>query len=398
MAESAHLPSEEQLARAATILNNGKKTAILAGRGALGAGHEVETVAERLGAPVIKPLLGKGVLPDRHPLTTGGIGLLGTKPSQEALEECDTLLIVGSSFPYIEYYPEPGTAKCVQIELDPKRVALRCPVDAALVGDSARVLRALLPRLNYHDDRRFLKKAQTGMKEWSDLMLERGTCSDKPMKPQVVAHELNQILSDDAIVATDAGTITTWAARHIDMRGEMMFSCSGNLATMACGLPYANAAAVASPGRQVVAFVGDGGLTMLIGELATAVKYALDVKIVVIKNNTLGQIKWEQMVFLGNPEYVCDLQPVDFAAAARAFGAQGFTVDDPARCGDVLRQAFAMPGPVVIEAVVDPHEPPAPPKVTIRQAARFAEALARGTPNARKIALTVASDTVREMI
>jgi pyruvate dehydrogenase (quinone)/pyruvate oxidase len=398
MAESAHLPSEEQLARAATILNNGKKTAILAGRGALGAGHEVETVAERLGAPVIKPLLGKGVLPDRHPLTTGGIGLLGTKPSQEALEECDTLLIVGSSFPYIEYYPEPGTAKCVQIELDPKRVALRCPVDAALVGDSARVLRALLPRLNYHDDRRFLKKAQTGMKEWRDLMLERGTCSDKPMKPQVVAHELNQILSDDAIVATDAGTITTWAARHIDMRGEMMFSCSGNLATMACGLPYANAAAVAFPGRQVVAFVGDGGLTMLIGELATAVKYALDVKIVVIKNNTLGQIKWEQMVFLGNPEYVCDLQPVDFAAAARAFGAQGFTVDDPARCGDVLRQAFAMPGPVVIEAVVDPHEPPAPPKVTIRQAARFAEALARGTPNARKIALTVASDTVREMI
>jgi pyruvate dehydrogenase (quinone)/pyruvate oxidase len=398
MAESAHLPSEEQLARAATILNHGKKIAILAGRGALGAGHEVETVAERLGAPVIKPLLGKAVLPDRHPLTTGGIGLLGTRPSQEALEECDTLLIVGSSFPYIEYYPEPGTAKCVQIELDPKRIALRCPVDAALVGDSARVLRALLPRLDYHDDRRFLNKAQTGMKEWRELMVERATRSDKPMKPQVVAHELNGILSDDAIVATDSGTITTWAARHIDMRGEMMFSCSGNLATMACGLPYANAAAVAFPGRQVVAFVGDGGLTMLIGELATAVKYRLDVKIVVIKNNTLGQIKWEQMVFLGNPEYVCDLQPVDFAAAAQAFGAQGFTVDDPARCGDVLRQAFATPGPVVVEAVVDPHEPPAPPKVTMRQAAHFAEALARGTPNARKIALTVASDTVREMI
>ena len=398
MAESAHLPSEEQLARAATILNHGKKIAILAGRGALGAGHEVATIAERLGAPVIKPLLGKAVLPDRHPLTTGGIGLLGTRPSQEALEECDTLLIVGSSFPYIEYYPEPGTAKCVQIELDPKRIALRCPVDAALVGDSARVLRALLPRLDYHDDRRFLNKAQAGMKEWRDLMLERATRSDKPMKPQVVAHELNQILSDDAIVATDSGTITTWAARHIDMRGEMMFSCSGNLATMACALPYANAAAVAFPGRQVVAFVGDGGLTMLIGELATAVKYGLDVKIIVIKNDTLGQIKWEQMVFLGNPEYVCDLQPVDFAAAARAFGAAGFTADDPARCGDVLRQAFATPGPVVIEAVVDPHEPPTPPKVTMRQATHFAEALARGTPNARKIALTVASDTVREMI
>jgi pyruvate dehydrogenase (quinone)/pyruvate oxidase len=398
MAEGAHAPSEDQLARAAAILKEGKKIVVLAGQGALNARDEIIAVAERLGAPIVKPLLGKGVVPDQHPLTTGGIGLLGTRPSQEALERCDTLLIVGSSFPYIEYYPKPGKAKCVQIELDPKRVSLRYPVDAALVGDSARVLRMLLPRLDYHQDRSFLEQAQKGMQEWRELMHERGTRTDTPMKPQVVAHELNKLLSDDAILATDSGTITTWIARHVDIRGNMMFSCSGNLATMACGLPYANAAAVAYPGRQVVAFVGDGGLSMLICELATAVKYGLDVKIVVIKNNTLGQIKWEQMVFLGNPEYVCELQPIDFAAVARGFGVTAFTIDDPATCGDILRQALATPGPVLVEAVVDPHEPPMPPKVDLKQAAKFAQSLASGTPNASKIALTVASNTVREII
>src|SRR6185437_5898464 len=240
-------------------------------------------------APVIKPLLGKAVLPDDDPHCTGGTGLLGTRPSQEALENCDTLLIVGSSFPYIEFYPKPGKAKAVQIELDPKRVALRYPVDAALVGDSRRVLSLLLPRLNYHEDRSFLKKAQEGMGKWRELMTERATRMDVPMRPQVVAYELNKLLNDDAIIATDSGTITSWAARYLDIRGNMMFSCSGNLATMACGLPYANAAALAYPGRQVVAFVGDCGFTMLMGELATAMKYGLDVKIVVIKNNVLGQ-------------------------------------------------------------------------------------------------------------
>jgi pyruvate dehydrogenase (quinone)/pyruvate oxidase len=236
------------------------------------------------------------------------------------------------------------------------------------------------------------------MKEWNELMVERGTRKDKPMKPQVVAHELNKLLADDAIVATDSGTVTTWIARHLMIRGDMMFSCSGNLATMACGLPYAIAAAVAYPGRQVVAFVGDGALTMLMGELATCVKYGLDVKIVVIKNNSLGQIKWEQMVFLGNPEYVCDLQPIDFAAVARGFGAQSFTIEDPQDCGDILRRAMTTPGPVLVEAVVDPNEPPMPPKVTLKQATHFAESLARGTPEAGKIALTVASDTVREIV
>jgi pyruvate dehydrogenase (quinone)/pyruvate oxidase len=398
MAESAYTPSEAQLGHAADILNEGKKIVILAGRGALGARRELTALAERLGAPVVKPLLGKGVLPDDDPHTTGGIGLLGTRPSQQAMENCDTLLIVGSSFPYIEYYPKPGSAKCVQIELDPKRVSLRYPVDVALVGDAASVLRTLMRRIDHHQDRSFLEQAQAGMKDWRKLMQERAARTDKPMKPQVVAQALDELLSDDAIIATDSGTITTWAARHIRMRGDMMFSCSGNLATMACGLPYANAAAVAYPGRQVVAFVGDGGFTMLMGELATAVKYGLDVKIVVIKNNTLGQIKWEQMVFLGNPEYVCELQPIDFAAVAEGFGARGFTIDDPATCGDILRKALATPGPVVIQAVVDPHEPPMPPTISVKQTAHFAEALARGTPNAGKIALTVMGDKVREII
>jgi pyruvate dehydrogenase (quinone)/pyruvate oxidase len=398
MAESAHAPTDDQVARAAAILNEGKKIAILAGRGALHAGNEVIAIAERLGAPIVKPLLGKGVVPDGHPLTTGGIGLLGTKPSQDALENCDTLLIVGSSFPYIEYYPAPGQAKCVQIEIDPKRMSLRYPVDAALVGDSARVLRTLLPRLDHHQDRSYLQSAQQGMKEWRELMHERGTRADSPMKPEVVAHELNKLLSDDCILVTDSGTVTTWIARHADIRGNMMFSCSGNLATMACGLPYANAAAIAHPGRQVVAFVGDGALSMLMCELATAVKYGLDIKIIVIKNNTLGQIKWEQMVFLGNPEYVCELQPIDFAAVARGFGVKSFTIEDPKRCAETLRQAMATSGPVLVEAVVDPHEPPMPPTVSAKQAAHFAKSLASGTPNSGKIALTVASNTVRELI
>jgi pyruvate dehydrogenase (quinone)/pyruvate oxidase len=398
MARSAQMPSDAALARAAEILNAGKKTVILAGRGALDAGPQVLAVAEKLNAPVVKPLLGKGAIPDDSPYSTGGIGLLGTRPSQEALESCDTLLIAGSSFPYIEFYPKPGAAKAVQIEIDPKRVGLRYPVDVGLVGDTECTLSALLPRLKTRKDRSFLEAAQSGMKDWNALMTERGTRTDSPMKPQVVAHELNKLLTDDAIIATDSGTITTWAARHLTMRGSRMFSCSGNLATMACGLPYAIAAAVAYPERQVIAFVGDGGLTMLMGELATCAKYKLNVKVIVIKNNALGQIKWEQMVFLGNPEFVCELQPIDFAAVARGCGVTAFTVDDPTKCAAVLKQALTVPGPALVEAIVDPHEPPMPPKVTAKQMAHFSESLARGTPAAGKIAWTVASDVVREIV
>jgi pyruvate dehydrogenase (quinone) len=398
MARGGQLPDEEQLHQAAEILNRGEKVCILAGQGALGARAELEEAAELLAAPVGKPLLGKAAIADDSPYSTGGVGLLGTRPSQEMLETCDTLLIVGSTFPYIEYYPEPGKARAVQIDIDPKRIGLRYPVEAGLIGDSARVLKALLPHLKRKENRAFLDQARQGMSEWNDLMLQRGTRRDMPMKPQVVTHELDKLLADDAIVATDSGTITTWAARHITMRGERMFSCSGLLASMGCALPYAIAAALAYPGRQVVAVVGDGGLAMLMGELVTLRKYTLGVKVVVMKNNTLGQIKWEQMVFLGDPEYGCELEPIDFAKVAEACGLRGVTIHDPERCAEQLTDALARPGPCVIEALIDPHEPPWPPKIDAKQALHLAESLAKGTPNSTKIALTLASDVVRELV
>jgi pyruvate dehydrogenase (quinone)/pyruvate oxidase len=397
-ARGARLPAEADLRRAAEILDAGTKVVILAGRGALDATDELERAADVLGAPIVKALLGKAAVPDDSPYTTGGIGLLGTRPSQEALEDCDTLLMVGTSFPYIEYYPRPGHARGVQIELDPMRIGLRYPVDVGLVGDSGRTLAALLPLLRRKTDRRFLERAQKGMRDWNALMDERASRSDTPMKPQVVAAELGRRLRDDAIVACDSGTITTWWARHIPARRGQMHAVSGNLASMANAFPYAIAAQVAYPERQVVAFVGDGGLSMLMAELATCVKYRLPVKVVVVKNNTLGQIKWEQMVFLGNPEYGCELQPIDFAKVAEACGAAGFTLERPEDCGAVLERALATPGPVVVQAVVDPFEPPLPAKITLEQAKKFAASLVRGEPNRDKIALTVLGDRVRELV
>lgn len=397
-ATSAALPRPDDLRKAAELLNSGKKVAILAGRGALDAGDQLEKAAELLGAPIVKALLGKACVPDDSPYTTGGIGLLGTEPSQDALEECDTLLIAGTSFPYIEFYPKPGEARAVQIDVDAARIGLRYPVEVGLVGDTAATLDALLPLLTRHEDRRFLEKAQDGMKSWREVLTGRAARQDTPMKPQVVAHELGMRLRDDAIVFADSGTIATWAARYIDIRRGQMFSLSGNLATMANGLPYAIAAQVAYPNRQVVALVGDGGFSMLMADFATAVKYDLPIKIVIVKNNTLGQIKWEQMVFLGNPEYGVSLTPIDFAAFARACGGSGFKIENPAQCGDQMQEALNTAGPVLIEAVVDPFEPPTPPKITGEQTLHFFESLARGEPNRGKIALTAVSDKVRELI
>jgi pyruvate dehydrogenase (quinone) len=397
-ADGAMLADPNDLAEAAKILNEGNKIAILAGRGALHATRELEQTAELLGAPIVKALLGKGAVPDDSPYTTGTIGLLGTRPSQEALEECDTLLMVGSSFPYIEYLPRPGQARGVQIELDPKRIGLRFPVEVGLVGDSRRVLRELLPRLQRKENRSFLEKAQTGMKEWDKTMEDRATRRDVPMKPQVIAHELGKRLRDDALVCCDSGTIATWWARHIPVRRGQMHSLSGNLATMANGLPYALAAQVAYPDRQCVAFVGDGGFSMLMADFVTAVKYQLPIKVVIVKNSTLGQIKWEQMVFLGNPEYGVELQPIDFAAVAHACGGAGFTAEDPADCGRIVEEFLNVPGPALLQAVVDPLEPPLPAKITADQALKFAESLARGEPNRAKIALTSLSEKVRELV
>lgn len=395
---SARLPETADLEKAAAILNAGRRIAILAGRGALGAADELEQLADTLGAPIAKALLGKAAVPDDSPYTTGSIGLLGTKPSQEVMESCDTLLLVGTSFPYIEFLPQPGQARGVQIDTDPSRIGLRYPVEAGLVGDCREAIRALLPRLNRREDRSFLARAQAGMREWRRLLDERGTTRDRPMKPWVVAWELGRRLADTAIVCGDSGTVATWFARQLPAKRGQMYSLSGTLASMANGLPYANAAQLAYPDRQVVALVGDGGFSMLMGELATAVKYQLPVKIVVMKNDTLGMIKWEQMVFEGNPEYGCELQPIDFAAVARGFGASAVTIEDPERCGPLLDSALSTPGPVVIEAVIDPFVPPMPPKITVEQATQFAKSLLKGEPNREQIAWTVLRDKVREMI
>jgi pyruvate dehydrogenase (quinone)/pyruvate oxidase len=392
------IPPTVDLKLAAALLNDGKRIAIMAGRGALRASHELELTAAMLGAPVIKPLLGKGSMADDSAYTTGGVGLLGTKPSQDALENCDTLLIVGSSFPYIEFYPKPGQARCVQIELDPKRIGLRYPADVGLIGDAARTLRALLPLLENHADRSFLEKAQAGMREWRQNLLTQATAEGKPMKPQAVVHQLDRHLAENAIISLDSGTVTQWGARFINIKGSQMLSVSGTLASMGCALPYTIAAQIAHPERQCVALCGDGGFTMTMGELATAVKYKLPIKVVILNNSSLGMIKWEQMVFLGNPEYGCELQKIDFAAFARACGAEGFSVDDPADLPRVLDDAMAIDGPVVIDATVDTNEPPMPPKVTKDQAMHFAQALLKGEPNREKIALTVLSDKVRQMI
>jgi pyruvate dehydrogenase (quinone) len=397
-AQYTAVPSDPELMRAAKILNSGGKIVILAGRGALGATDELELLAERLSAPIVKALLGKTAVPDDSPYTTGGLGLLGTRPSQDALEECDTLLIAGSSFPYIEFYPAPNQARAVQIDIDPTRIGLRYPVEVGLAGDTRGTLQKLLPLLKENKSRGFLRKAQKGMDEWRTLMEGRAMRMSRPMKPQVIAWELGKRLSENAIVSSDSGTITTWFARHIPAKRGQMHSLSGTLATMANGLPYAIAAQVAYPDRQCVAFVGDGGFTMLMGEFATAVKYKLPIKVVVIKNNSLGQIKWEQMVFLGNPEYGCELHPIDFAAFARACGATGFTIDDPENCGMIVEQALVEPGPVLIEAVVDQFEPPMPPKVTAKQALHMAESLVRGEPHRARIAMTIAADKVKELI
>ena len=398
-ANSARLPNEADLRRAADILNQGKKVVILAGQGALDATDALEQAADKLGAPIVKALLGKAAVPDESPFTTGGIGLLGTKPSQEAMENCDTLLMVGSSFPYIEFLPKPDQAKSVQIDLDPIKIGLRYPIEVGLVGDSRRSLEALLPLLERKKDRSFFEKAQKGKKDWEELMQKRAGNMEKPMKPQVIAHELGKRLRTDAIVSSDSGTITTWWARQIPARRGQMYSCSGTLATMACGLPYTIAAQLAHPERQCVAFVGDGGFSMLMAELVTAVKYKLPIIVVIIKNNTLGQIKWEQMVFLGNPEYGVDLQPIDFVKYAEACGATGYRIDDPKECSATLDRALAkVTGPVVIEAVVDPFEAPMPAKVTFEQATKFAESLLRGEPNREKIIATQISDRVRELV
>ncbi len=391
------LPDEAELARAAEILNGARKVAVLVGRGALGARDELGRTLDLLAAPVAKALLGKAVLPDDHPHTTGGIGILGTRPSQEIMEQCDALLIVGSTFPYIEYYPKPGRAKVVQIDCDAQRIGLRTPVEAGLVGDAAESLRLLNERLTRKTDRGFLEAAQKNMADWRRMMAEQERRAGTPLKPAMIARAFGRRLAPNTVLATDSGQNTELAARHIDLGPGNAFALSGALASMASGLPYAIAAGIAFPGRPIAAVVGDGGLAMQLGEFSTAVRYGIDLKLLVIKNNMLNQIAWEQMMFLGNPQFACELAPIDFALAADAMGGIGYSVSAPEQVEAVLDEAFSAVGPVIIEAVVDQYEPMLPPKVPKDYRKKFDKALPE-TPGHEQIEANVAQEPLATMM
>jgi pyruvate dehydrogenase (quinone) len=393
------IPSRSLIERAAQILNTGNRVVILVGQGALGAGEEIVAVAEKLAAPIVKALLGKAVIPDDNPYTTGGIGLLGTTPSSDAMSEADTLFMIGTSFPYIEYLPKPGQARGIQIDIKPEKIGLRYPVEIGLVGDSKLILLALLPLLNQKDNLEFLKSKQHAMKNWNRLLEEKSTRADKPIKPQVIAKAVSDELDDNAIISVDCGTNTSWAARYINIRKGMKFSVSGTLSSMANGLPYAIAAQIAFPQRQSIAFVGDGGLTMLMGEFATAVQYNLPIKVIVIKNNTLGMIRWEQMGFLGNPEFGVEFTAIDWVKFAEACGGKGYSIKEPNEVKSKLHQAMKEERkPTIIEAYVDPFEPPMPPKVEMSFVNNLAASFARGQPYAGRIGLTLFRNKVHEVL
>ncbi|AYM66008.1 pyruvate oxidase [Agrobacterium fabrum] len=390
-------PDEAELENAAAILKEASNVAILVGRGALHARAELEKTADLLGAPVAKALLGKAVLSDDHPYTTGGIGILGTLPSQEIMEQCDALLIVGSTFPYIEYYPKPGQARCVQIDRDAQRIGLRCPVEAGLVGDAAVSLKLLNQKLERKPDRSFLDHARQGMVRWRKMMRQAEARDDVPLKPQRIVKAFGNRMPDNAILTTDSGQNTELAARHINMKTGQAFAVSGSLASMACGLPYAIAAGIAFPGRPIFAVVGDGGFAMQLGEFSTAVRNKIPLRMLVIKNGMLNQIAWEQMMFLGNPQFACELQPIDFALAAKAMGGVGYHISRPEEIDGVLDAAFAVEGPVIIEAVVDAYEPMMPPRMPEAYRRNMRKALTE-TPERQKIEANLDQQPLKTMM
>ncbi|MDW0205067.1 MAG: thiamine pyrophosphate-binding protein [Nitrososphaeraceae archaeon] len=393
--------------KAAEILNNGKKIIILVGQGALNASEEVITAAQKLNAPIIKAMLGKAVVPDDHPYTLGGIGFLGTEPSSDAMAESDTLFMIGTSFPYIEYLPRPGQAAGIQIDIKPEKIGLRYPVKIGLIGDSKQVLSQLNPLLR---DRRttnidndpsleFLKSKQQAMKKWNEILTEQSNRVDEPVKPQVVAAAVSEELDDDAIISVDSGVNTCWAARFLKIKSGMKFSGSGSLATMGCGVPYAIAAQIAYPERQSIAFVGDGGFTMLMSEFATAVQYQLPIKVIVLNNKILGMIRWEQMAFLGNPEYGIEFSQIDFVKIAEACGGKGFSVTKMKEVKPVIHEALMEKKvPVIVDAHVDPFEAPLPPKISMEFVRNIAKAFTKGQPYAKEIGLTLSIDQLHEKL
>jgi len=387
------IPQNRDLKRAADVLNAGQKVAMLVGAGALRAAKEVAEVADLLGAGVAKALLGKAVLPDHHLWVTGSIGLLGTKPSWDLMMECDTLLMVGSSFPYSEFLPKEGQARGVQIDIDGRMLSLRYPMEVNLCGDSAETLRALVPLLVRKTDRSWREKVEKGMGDWWKLMDERARVAANPINPQLMFTELSKRLPENAILASDSGSAANWYARDIKIREGMMASLSGNLATMGPGVPYAIAAKFAFPDRPVFALVGDGAMQMNgINELITISKYWKEwpdprFYVLVLNNRDLNQVTWELRAMAGSPNVPSTQTLPDFSYAhyAEQLGLAGIRVDKAAGVGAAWETALKSNRPVVIEAMVDPDVPPLPPHITLEQAKSFTEALLKGDPDARGI-------------
>jgi pyruvate dehydrogenase (quinone) len=400
------VPEDEDLDRAASVLNAGTKVAMLVGQGALHASDEVTQVAEVLGAGVAKALLGKAVLPDDLPFVTGSIGLLGTKPSWDLMMECDTLLMVGSSFPYSEFLPEEGQARGVQIDLDGKMLGIRYPMEVNLVGDSAETLRALLPRLERKEDRSWREKIEGEVAEWWNLIEHRAQLSADPINPQLVFHELSKRLPEGAILASDSGSAANWYARDVKLRKGMMASLSGTLATMGPGVPYSIAAKFAHPQRPVIALVGDGAMQMNgINELITIAKYRHQwpdqrLIVMVLNNRDLNQVTWEQRAMEGNPKFEGsqDLPDFPYARYAELVGLKGIRVETPDQVGPAWDEALNADRPVVYEAMTDPEVPPLPPHITIEQAKALSSALLAGDPNASRIVRQSFSQKVQEFL
>jgi pyruvate dehydrogenase (quinone) len=392
-------PRDEDVQRLADFLNEGEKIAILAGAGALRAREELLTLAETLAAPIVKTLPGKAAVPDDSPFTTGGIGLLGTKPSEELMEEIDTLLMVGTNFPYTQHLPAPGKARVAQIEADPSRAGARVPTELPVVGDAKETLSALLPLLKHRGGQsHFLAKYQKEMERWRASMASLNDPERDPIAPQYVMGLIDELAAADAVLTCDSGTVATWAARYWTIRAGRQFYLSGNLATMAPGLPYAIGIQHAFPERQVIAYIGDGGFAMLMAEFLTAIQHKLPVKVVINNNNSLGQILWEQMV-LGYPEHgVRYPEPfVNYAALASANGALGIKVEHPGDVRDAVSRALVHDGPAIVDVNVNPDEPPLPGKVEYSQAKKFAEAFLKGQPRKATIATTLFQDKISQL-
>ena len=383
------VPPEDELRRAAAVLNEGSRVAMLVGQGALDAADEVVETAELLGAGVAKALLGKAVLPDDLPFVTGSIGLLGTRPSWDLMTGCDTLLMVGSSFPYSEFLPEEGAARGVQIDIDGRMIGIRYPMEVNLVGDSKTTLRALIPYLERKDDRSWQEEIAANVQEWWRLIEDRAHQDAEPLNPQLVFSELSPRLPDRCILAADSGSSANWFARDLKLRAEMSATLSGNLATMGCGVPYAIAAKFAHPDRPAIALVGDGAFQMNgMNELITIAKYWRrweDPRLVVLvlHNGDLNQVTWEQRVLEGDPRYPVSQDVPDFpyAGFAEMLGLGSVRVDAAEDVGAAWDEALAADRPFVLEAVTDPEVPPLPPHITIEQAGNFLRAVAAGDPN-----------------